>query len=72
MQRLLDDREPSPQKTLLETLAEEEKRQQPKDGFLTVRVVLLIATGIATFTLPWPVTAFLFLCWVLVMVWPHQ
>jgi hypothetical protein len=42
------------------------------DPFLAVRVVLLIATGISAFTMPWMVSCFLALCWILVMVWPKN
>jgi hypothetical protein len=71
MQSLFErDESTDHRRTLLEQLAEQEE-SKPKDSFFGVRLVLLIAAGIATFTLPWPIAAFLFLCWILVMVWPH-
>jgi hypothetical protein len=53
-----------------EVLADQEKHDA--DPFLAVRVVLLIATGISAFTMPWMVSCFLALCWILVMVWPKS
>jgi len=73
MQTLFDDHHTDTSettRTTLDRLAEEEQR--PKDVFLAARVVLLVAAGISAFILPWPVTAFLVLAWILVMVWPHK
>jgi hypothetical protein len=53
-----------------EVLADQEKHDA--DPLLAVRIVLLIATGISAFTMPWMVSCFLALCWILVMVWPKN
>ncbi len=47
-----------------------ESKEQNKDKLLGVRIVLLVAAGISAFILPWPVAAFLGLCWVITLVLP--
>ena len=70
-----EENTPFDQSTTLERYKAEVLADQKKhdaDPFFAVRVVLLIATGISVFTMPWMVSGFLALCWILVMVWPKN
>jgi hypothetical protein len=65
---------PFDQQTTLEryktdVLADQENDADP---FRAVSIVLLVATGISIFTMPWMVCFALALCWILVMVWPKN